>query len=133
MPFTTSQATNILKSVIPSTTYIGLSTTTPTAAGGNFSEPDPATTGYARAKFGDQDTSKSAQIANAAIIFFNETLAAYGEVTHFGLFSSASADTPFFIGELNPSVTIDDKEYVPIFRKHQLIIGLDKDVLDTNY
>lgn len=130
MPFTTSQATSILQSVIKSTTYIGLSTTTPTAAGGNFTEPSSAS-GYVRAKFGDQDASKSAQIANGAIIFFNESLGAgYGTVTHFGLFSSASGGTPFFIGELDSAMSIS-AGYVPIFRKQQLVIGLDKDYLES--
>ena len=63
MPFTTSKATDILKSVIQTTTYIGLSTTTPTAAGGNFTEPSAAS-GYARSMFGQQDTSKQAQLAD---------------------------------------------------------------------
>lgn len=130
MPFTTSQATSILQSVIKSTTYIGLSTTTPTAAGGNFTEPGSAT-GYARAQFGPQDASKSAQIANAAIIFFNESLGnGYGTVTHFGLFSSASGGTPFFVGELTPAMSIGS-DHVPIFRKQQLVIGLDKAALDS--
>lgn len=130
MPFTTSQATNILKTAIPSTCYIGLSTTTPTEAGGNFTEPGSAT-GYARAQFGNQDTSKSAQIANAAIIFFNESLGSgYGTVTHFGLFSSASGGTPFFIGALSPAMSIGSG-YVPIFRKQQLVIGLDKAALES--
>lgn len=130
MPFTTSQATSILKNLITSNVYIGLSTTTPTAAGGNFTEPGSAS-GYERAQFGTQDTSKTAQIANGAIIFFNESLGdGYGTVTHFGLFSSKSGGTPFFIGALTASMAIG-AGYVPIFRKQQLVIGLDKDVLDT--
>lgn len=130
MPFTTSKANSILTTSITSTTYIGLSTTTPTAAGGNFTEPG-STTGYERAQFGTQDTSKTAQIANGAIIFFNESLGdGYGTVTHFGLFSSKTGGTPFFIGELTASMAIG-AGYVPIFRKQQLVIGLDKDALET--
>lgn len=130
MPFTTSQATSILQSVIKSTTYIGLSTTTPTAAGGNFTEPS-SSSGYERSKFGEQDASKSAQIANGGIIFFNESLGdGYGTVTHFGLFSSASGGTPFFVGELTPAMSIGSG-YVPIFRKQQLVIGLDKTALES--
>lgn len=129
MPFTTSKANSILQSAIPSTCYIGLSTTTPTAAGGNFTEPGSAA-GYARPQFGTQDTSITAQIANGAIIFFNETLASWGTVTHFGLFTSASGGTPFFIGELTAAMSIGSG-YVPIFRKQALVIGLDKDALDS--
>ena len=101
----------------------------PTAAGGNFSEPS-ASTGYARASIGALNTSISAQVANDAIIFFNETLGSYGTITHFGLFSAKSGGTPFFVGELTNPLTIDTG-YVPIFRAENLIIGLDKAALST--
>lgn len=134
MPFTTSKAHGILQSAIPSTCYIGLhvGASAPSESGSGFIEPS-SSTGYARVQYGKQNTSKDAQIANDAIIFFNETLAGYGTVTHFGLFENASDPTPFFIGEVIPNVTIDSAEYVPIFRRYNLIIGLDKAVLDTNY
>ena len=128
MGFTTSAATSTLNSQIKNC-YVGLSTTTPTAAGGNFSEPSPST-GYVRASIGDLNTSISAQVANDAIIFFNETLGSYGTITHFGLFSSKSGGTPFFVGQLTNPLTIDTG-YVPIFRAENLIIGLDKAALST--
>lgn len=134
MPFTTSKANDVLQSAIPKTCYIGLhvGVSAPSASGSGFSEPS-SSTGYTRVAFGAQNTSKDAQIANDAIIFFNETLAGYGTITHFGLFSSMNDLTPFFIGEVIPNVTINDDGYVPIFRRYNLIIGLDKAVLDTNY
>lgn len=128
MGFTTSAATSILQNQIKNC-YVGLSTTTPTAAGGNFSEPS-ASTGYERASIGNLNTSISAQVANDAIIFFNETLGSYGTITYFGLFSSKTGGTPFFVGELTDPLTIDTG-YVPIFRAENLIIGLDKAALST--
>lgn len=130
MGFTRTKATNILSGNITGETYIGLSTTEPNANGGNFSQPS-STTGYERVRFGEVDTSKAAQIANKNIIFFNETLnGGYGTITHFGLFESKTASTPFFVGALNAPLTVGEG-YVPIFRAHQLVIGLDKEVLDS--
>lgn len=130
MAFTRAKASSILQNEIKSTVYVGLSTTTPTETGGNFTEPSSAT-GYARPLFGTVDSSKQAQVANGAIIFFNETLGSgYGTVTHFGLFSSATGGTPFFTGELTSPLTIG-AGYVPIFRARQLVIGLDKGALES--
>lgn len=129
MAFTRAKASSILQSNINSSVYIGLSTTTPTETGGNFSEPS-STTGYEKAQFGTVDTSISAQVANKAIIFFNETLGSWGTITHFGLFANKSDTTPFFVGELTSPLTIG-AGYVPIFRAHQLVIGLDKGALES--
>lgn len=129
MPFTTSKSNDILGSIFTSVTCIGLSTTTPNADGSNFTEP-PASSGYERANFGAINTSKSAQIANDSIIFFNEAVnSGYGTVYYFGAFASKTGGTPFFIGRLQNSISVPSG-YVPIFRKNQLVIGLDKDVLE---
>jgi hypothetical protein len=130
MAFTRAKASSILASNINSGVYIGLSTTTPTVTGGNFSEPSFAA-GYERSQFGTVDSSKQAQVANGAIIFFNETLGeGWGTITHFGLFSNKSDTTPFFVGELTSPLTIG-AGYVPIFRAHQLVIGLDRGALES--
>lgn len=139
MGFVTSYASDILQQHIKSTHYVALSTTEPTEAGGNISEPGTkSTTGYERVLIGELDTSKGGQIANSNIIFFNETLASWGTISHFALYKEKSGGTPYFWGELTESVDITvsgDNTYVPIFRAHALIIGLDKKdgVLDTNY
>lgn len=133
MGFITSKATNILQTHIKNTHYVGLSTTKPTESGGNFTEP-PASAGYRKMPIGTLNTTKAAQIANDEIIFFNETLASWGTITHFGLFESASATVPYFWGELTTPVEItvtDDNTYVPIFRAEALVIGLDKAELEA--
>ena len=127
MGFTTSGANRVLESQIGGC-YVGLSTTTPTDNGDNFSEPS-SVAGYERAAFGELNKDKDSQVANDAIIFFNETLASWGTVTHFGFFTTKVGGTPFFVGELSDPLTIETG-YVPIFRAENLVIGLDKDVLE---
>lgn len=129
MGFTTSKASSILSSAIKSTHYVGLSLTAPDELGGNFNEPD-YNDGYERSKFGDMNTAIPAQVANSKIIFFSESINnGYGTVTHFGLFESEKGGTPYFTGALTSPISIASG-YIPIFRKNQLVIGLDKSSLD---
>lgn len=131
MGFTTSKASDILSSIFKNT-YIGLhvGTTPPNADGSGFVEPHPSW-GYERAFIGTLNTSIAAQIANDNIIFFNESIGqGYGTATHFGVFSTKTGGTPFFIGELAYDMEIG-AGYVPIFRAENLIIGLDKESLES--
>ena len=142
MGFTSKKASDVLAYYIKNSHYIGLFTAKPTESTNGtvtFSEVPTSGTGYARAAIGTVNTSVSAQIANSAIIYFPETLADWGTITHFGLFESSGASQPYFWGELSNPVPVTGVDYangityVPIFRAHAMIIGLDKDELDTKY
>ena len=95
-----------------------------------FTEPD-ATTGYNRTLLGNYQSADSkcmgepvqGNIRNAKIIYLPEAVADWGTVTHFGLFSSASASEPFFTGELKNPIEITTG-YVPIFRVGTLSITI---------
>lgn len=126
--FTNSKANDILKSAIPSTTYVGLSTTTPNDSGGNVSEP-AASTGYSRKQIGTLDYSINKQIANKEYIFLFECLASAGTAVSVILASSASG-TPFFSADLTSPLTMN-AGYVPLIRPWKLKIGLDKSALDS--
>lgn len=115
--------------------YIGLSTTTPSTDGTNFTEPS-ASAGYSRAFIctynagagwnNKMTTTASGGVGTSTsndIIFFPEATASWGTVTHFGLFASATATTPVIFGELTNPVTIQ-ANYVPLFRTGQLIITI---------
>lgn len=123
MPFSATTAQSILSSNVGK--YIGLMTS---ESGG---EPTiSTTTGYARGVVSGWDTSKSRQIANNGIIFMFECLSSLGTFTHFGCFNAASGGTMTYYGELTGSVTVN-AGYVPLIRKNELIIGLDKDTLES--
>lgn len=130
MGFTTPSANSILGQYIKNGNYIGLSSTAPNDAGGNFTEPG-SDTGYARAKLNDMiGTPSNKQVNNTAIIFFNLSRGeGYGTVTHFGVFTAASGGTPVFTGPLTSAINIA-ADYVPIFDVGALKIGLDKDELE---
>jgi hypothetical protein len=130
MGFTTNRATAILASEFSENYYIGLSSTAPTDSGGNVTEPS-ASTGYERAKIGTLNKSIAKQISNGEIIFFNESIGAgYGTVSHFAVYTTKTGGTPTFTGALTEPQTIG-AGYIPIFRKNQFVIGLDKGALES--
>ena len=114
-----------------STCYIGLSTTTPTATGDNFTEPSEAN-GYAKVLIGNYNQSNTMLMEGASggsisntnsIIFFPEATASWGTITHFGIFTSKSATTPIMWGALSTSITVPSG-YIPIFRAGALTVSL---------
>ena len=74
---------------IPSKYYIGLSTTAPTLAGGNVSEPLTAS-GYARVELANLSEPTGGVVTNSVAISFNESTASWGTITHFVIFDSAT-------------------------------------------
>lgn len=126
---TTTQANNILKLFFAQTTsisgtgkcYLGLSSTTPTADGGNFTEPDPATTGYKRAQINileatqytnQMGTPADGSISNVEEITFPEALVAYpAPITHFGIFGAQTGGTPLYVHALTAPEPSEDDTY----------------------
>jgi hypothetical protein len=126
MPIVRSKANAILSDLFQKTYYIGLSKTTPSATGGNVTEPS-SSTGYKRMPLDVMGTPSDGQIQNTDIIFFPESLSDWGTITHFVVYSGQSGSVVFF-GALNSSVNVPTG-YVPIFRAGALKVGLDKDTL----
>lgn len=127
--FTYAAATSILTTWIKEDTYVGLSSTTPTKTGSNFTEP-PKSAGYTRARFGTVNKSIAAQVSNSDIIFIFEALEDCGSMTHVGLFSRSTDTTPFLVARLTNALTIG-AGYVPLIRANKLVIGLDKEALES--
>lgn len=127
--FTDAKAMSILTDSVKSTTYVGLSTTTPNNKGGNVNEPAPGT-GYARVQIGPLDTSKTRQIANKEYIFIFECLETTENDAVSVILANGATDTPFFSADLTTSVPLV-KGYVPLIRPYKLKIGLDKSTLES--
>ena len=92
----------------PVTKYIALSTTTPTEAGGNFTEP--STGAYARvatvaADWGAASGTAPAVKSNTATKTFPTATATWSggaNMTHFGIYDAATAGTLLCFGPLEP-------------------------------
>ena len=94
--------------------HVGLSTTTPTEAAGNFTEPSG--NGYARVSMTRNGTNWAAASGTAPVVADNAVAitfpaasgGSWGTVTHFGLFSASTGGTLYFWGALGTSKTIND-------------------------
>lgn len=94
----------------PATLYIALSTTTPTEAGGNFTEPSD---GYDRKSVAaaDMDAATVADPSvkdNGAELAFPQATGSWGTVTYFGIYDAATAGNLTLAGALSASKTIDN-------------------------
>lgn len=93
----------------PSTRYVALSTTTPTEAAGNFTEPSG--NAYARVAtvagdWGAASGTAPATKSNTAVITFTTASGSWGTVTHFGLYDALSTGTVKWWGALGTSKTV---------------------------
>lgn len=72
---------------IPTEYYIGLSTTEPTMAGTNVSEPS-VSDGYGRVLLDNLSAPTNGVVTNTANINFEESTASWGTVTHFVIYDA---------------------------------------------
>jgi hypothetical protein len=110
----------------PTNWFIALSTTTPTEAGGNFTEPSG--NGYARVSTAAADWNAASGTApasktNANAITFPAATGSWGTVTHFGFFSASSGGTVQIWGALDTSQAIASGS-TPSFAAGQLAVKL---------
>jgi|OpeIllAssembly_1097287.scaffolds.fasta_scaffold121353_2 hypothetical protein len=74
--------TNVAAFSVPTNLYIGLSTTTPTDAGGNITEPATGDN-YARVVCNSWNTAASRTTSNTNVVTFNQcTTTNWGDITH---------------------------------------------------
>lgn len=116
----------------PATYYLGLSTTTPTDAAGNFTEP--VGNNYARVNIAVADWNVASGTApvtstNANQISFAAASGSWGTLTYAGLFAAVSGGTHLWFGALTASATVGSGGTVT-FAASNLILQLG-DPTDT--
>lgn len=92
----------------PTSVWMALSTSTPTDAGGNVTEPSG--NGYARVEIGNSSTNwnaaSSGTVTNKTAITFPEASGSWGTVTHFVLYDASTAGNALIWGALTASKAI---------------------------
>ena len=87
---------------LPTSYYIGLSTTGPNAEGSGVNAPS-AGAGYARVALTGLSEPTNGVVTNSAAINFNESTGSWGTITHFVIYDAASEGNLLMYGELpNP-------------------------------
>lgn len=125
MGFTSSYANTILTNLF-SGAYIALSTTTPTAAGGNVSEP-PSAAGYERVAASEGSFSASGgKITNTKYIYYPEATASWGTPSHMCLYTGKTDGTLRYFGALTSAQPVGANT-VPLFKPETISIALDAD------
>jgi len=121
-----AQATNLLNflkglvvtSPVNNNVFIGLSTTLPTAEGGNFTEP-AGSTGYAKVQYATGVSNFSEpnkrSCFNQQEVKFNVALTQYPTVVAVGIFDETSDTVPLYFGsiDLGRSIETGDRVYFP--------------------
>lgn len=96
----------------PATLYIALSTTTPTDAGGNFTEPSG--NGYVRKSVANDKTTWTTAVAgalsNAIEIAFAIATGSWGTITHFGIYDAVTGGNLLATGVLSVAKPIDEDD-----------------------
>lgn len=94
---------------VPAIYYFALSTTTPTAAGTNFTEPTTVSTAYTRVATDNNKTTwgtaASSSLSNLIAITFPLSTLAWGTITHVGIYDSSTpgAGNLLYFAALSPS------------------------------
>lgn len=93
---------------LPTSYFIGLSKTTPSADGTGVTEPS-ASAGYARMKLESLGAPTDGVVTNTAAINFDESTADWGTVTHFVIYDSAAVGSGHLLmyGELSKPRSIE--------------------------
>lgn len=108
---TTSKATSILNEIFGTGRIIHLSTTQPTATGGNFTKPTGSDYAGYTIKSGDF-TIANGVVKSAKHLLFGLATTDWGTITHFGVFNNATCE---YFGKLTEAKPVTANT-VPVFK-----------------
>lgn len=108
---------------LPSEYYIGLSTTAPTTAGENVTEPSTSGTGYSRVKVTSFSEPDNGAVTIEEAVAFPESTADWGTVTHYVLYDAITGGNLLIYDPLNSSRHIDANTSV-VFQQGSLTIAI---------
>lgn len=109
---------------LPTNFYIGLSTTAPTTAGGNVTEPSDSA--YARVRLSSLSAPSGGEVKNSQAISFADSTTDWGQVTHFVIYDAATGGNLLIYNTLDKPRTIQSDSQVS-FKVNGLELSL-KDV-----
>lgn len=100
---------------IPSTYYIGLSTTAPTLAGGNVTEPSTSY-GYSRVALTSLSEPSDGVVTNESVISWDESTDSWGTITYFVIYDSADVGSGNLLmyGALETARTVEAETVMTI-------------------
>lgn len=91
---------------LPSTYYIGLSSTEPSEDGTNVTEPESAA-GYSRVEMTGLSEPVNGEVKNSVAIDFDESTDEWGTMTHFVIYDAPTGGNLLMYGELSTSRSVE--------------------------
>jgi hypothetical protein len=107
---------------IPTTYYVGLSTTEPSIDGTGATEPG-SSTGYARVKLTDLSTPANGVVTNSSTLDFPESTGSWGTITHYVIYNALTGGTLLMYGKINPSRAVEEGTTISV-KKSSLKISV---------
>lgn len=92
---------------IPSSFYIGLSTSAPSVDGTCDGEPTGSDSGYSRVLLNSLSAPSDGVISNTSAIDFGESTSAWGKVSHYVVYDAPTGGNLLFYGTLSEAITVD--------------------------
>jgi len=114
MPYTNAQEHSHLDDLTSVSTYLGLSTTTPTKAGANITEPGDtyALVEVPAGSWGAAGATTTGAVKNSAAISFAVATASWGTITHVVLYDDAVGTNIIGYGALTVSKAVTTDQYL---------------------
>lgn len=109
---------------LPNAYYLGLSSTAPTLAGGNVTEPSG--NGYARVELTTLSAPTNGVVKNSQDIIFPESTGSWGTLTHFVLYNAETGGDLLMYGTLSASRSIE-KDTVIRINANNLVLTLENE------
>ena len=108
---------------LPANYYLGLSSTTPTIDGVCTGEPSMNGTGYERILLNNLSEPLDGVITNNDYIMFEESIAEWGNITHYVVYDAEKGGNLLFFGELSPSRYVEINTAV-VIKPEALVLAL---------
>lgn len=108
---------------LPLNFYLGLSTTLPTLAGGNVTEPSTAG-GYSRIQISNLSTPSGGAIHNTSALTFNTAASSWGSIPYYCIWDAGSGGNLLMWGTLATPKTVSTGDIL-MFAEGDLVITLE--------
>lgn len=106
---------------IPAKYYIGLSSTAPTLAGGNVTEP-ASSGGYARVELTSLSEPNNGVVSNTGAVSFAESTANWGTITHYVIYDAKTGGNLLIYGTLSTPRSVESATIMTI-KEGQLVLS----------
>ncbi len=109
---------------LPTAFYLGLSTTTPNADGTGATEPTEVGNAYERIELDNLSAPNEGYVENESSVAFEESMSAWGTVTHYLVFDAATGGNLLMYEPLDEQRSVEART-VMLFKAGEIRFGIE--------